>query len=315
MTCLQAAPLLPCLPCRPAPAGDTGLQLRLQLHPAGEGCWLQHSAVYVAGGRNNMLHMSDTVPLFCCRSPCPCRGSPAHSHSSQSQHPTSTETSPVLLHFAQVVFFSSMLPGPAAERALGYLALILLSWSPLLWSAGPLLLRGPNGAGSSSSGSGGVSSGSESEADEAAAGVQRRSALASSPAAAVVRLRAFARKVATPPFLAVLAGAAAGMTPLGEARVGVAVGTGCGKGLQWRYRRCHLHYWQGVAAVMAWCVHGVSARGPSASLCVFSVVLLAQGACLWRPAAQLLPRCWDRWVQVSRLRTQQAAVHACYAAV
>ncbi len=173
-----------------------------------------------------MLHMSDTVPLFCCRSPCPCRGSPAHSHSSQSQHPTSTETSPVLLHFAQVVFFSSMLPGPAAERALGYLALILLSWSPLLWSAGPLLLRGPNGAGSSSSSSASSSggSGSESEADEAAAGAHRRSALASSPAAAVVRLRAFARKVATPPFLAVLAGAAAGMTPLGETRVALGVG-------------------------------------------------------------------------------------------
>lgn len=111
-----------------------------------------------------------------------------------------------------------MLPGPASERALGYLALILLSWSPLLWSAGPLLLRAPNGS-KHSSGSNALS-GSESDVEEAAAGVQRRSGLASSHAAAIVRLRSFARKVATPPFLAVLAGAAAGMTPLGEARVG-----------------------------------------------------------------------------------------------
>ena len=116
-----------------------------------------------------------------------------------------------------------MLPGPASERALGYLALILLSWSPLLWSAGPLLLRAPNGSkhssGSSGSSSGGSSalSGSESDEEEAVAGAQRRSGLASSPAAAIVRLRSFVRKVATPPFLAVLAGAAAGMTPLGEA--------------------------------------------------------------------------------------------------
>lgn len=80
----------------------------------------------------------------------------------------------------------------------------------------------PDGPQCSASSSGG--SGSESEADEAAAGAHRRSALASSPAAAVVRLRAFARKVATPPFLAVLAGAAAGMTPLGETRVALGVG-------------------------------------------------------------------------------------------
>lgn len=108
-----------------------------------------------------------------------------------------------------------MLPGPAAERALGYLALVLLVWSPLLWSAGPLLLRAPKAP----SGAGQLS-GSETDSEEAAMTQPRRSALASSPAATLVALRAFARKVATPPFLAVVAGAAAGMTPLGEPSVG-----------------------------------------------------------------------------------------------
>lgn len=102
-----------------------------------------------------------------------------------------------------VVFLSNMLPGAAADRALGYLALVLLAWSPLLWSVGPAIVKA---AGSSSSSS-------------PAAQRPQRSALAASPAAAAARLRAFVRQVATPPFVAVLCGAVAGATPLGRALV------------------------------------------------------------------------------------------------
>lgn len=95
-----------------------------------------------------------------------------------------------------VVFFSSMLPPAAAERALGYTALILLAWSPLLWSIGPNIVQraGVSGGASAASADGGKLS-------DAA------------------RLWAFVCKVATPPFLAVMAGAVAGMTPFGRVLV------------------------------------------------------------------------------------------------
>ena len=35
-----------------------------------------------------------------------------------------------------LVFLSSLLPGAAYERAVGYTALFLAGWSPLLWSLG-----------------------------------------------------------------------------------------------------------------------------------------------------------------------------------
>ena len=164
-----------------------------------------------------------------------------------------------------------MLPGPAAERALGYLALVLLVWSPLLWSAGPMLLRPPKAPGGA-----GHLSGSESDGEEAALALPRRSPLASSPAATLVALRSFARKVATPPFLAVVAGAAAGMTPLGE------------RGFRW------------AAWPMAHALTGCAWESCPARLMMhvchrFDSV---QAACWWRPAVPPLLPCWARWAQV-----------------
>lgn len=110
-----------------------------------------------------------------------------------------------------VVFFSSMLPAAAAERALGYTALILLSWSPLLWSLGPVLVK-PSGSGASSGAS--LDGGSVAAAAPAAP-----APLAPGSGATAAQLRRFARQVATPPFLAVMCGALAGLTPLGRALV------------------------------------------------------------------------------------------------
>jgi hypothetical protein len=40
-----------------------------------------------------------------------------------------------------LVFMSSLLTGAPAERAVGYLALYQLAWSPMLWALGPRLLK------------------------------------------------------------------------------------------------------------------------------------------------------------------------------
>lgn len=40
-----------------------------------------------------------------------------------------------------LVFMSSLLTGGPAERAVGYLALYQLAWSPMLWALGPRLLK------------------------------------------------------------------------------------------------------------------------------------------------------------------------------
>ena len=39
-----------------------------------------------------------------------------------------------------LVFLLALLPGPAADRATGYLALFMMGWSPMLWSFGLQLL-------------------------------------------------------------------------------------------------------------------------------------------------------------------------------
>ena len=105
------------------------------------------------------------------------------------------------------MFLSQMLPAAAADRALGYLALVLLAWSPLLWSIGPAIVKGP---GRSSSGGGGSSSdGGSTQAPHSR----------STAAARLHGLATFARQVATPPFVAVLCGALLGATPLGRALV------------------------------------------------------------------------------------------------
>lgn len=44
-----------------------------------------------------------------------------------------------------LVFLGSLLPPPVAARAVGYLALYQMAWSPLLWALGPRMLR-PSGA-------------------------------------------------------------------------------------------------------------------------------------------------------------------------
>ena len=39
-----------------------------------------------------------------------------------------------------LVFLLALLPGHAADRATGYLALFMMGWSPMLWSFGLQLL-------------------------------------------------------------------------------------------------------------------------------------------------------------------------------
>ena len=41
-----------------------------------------------------------------------------------------------------LVYLSTLLPGPAYQRAVGYTAVFLTGWSPLLWSYGFRLLGG-----------------------------------------------------------------------------------------------------------------------------------------------------------------------------
>lgn len=40
-----------------------------------------------------------------------------------------------------LVFMTSLLVGAPAERAVGYLALYQMAWSPLLWALGPRILH------------------------------------------------------------------------------------------------------------------------------------------------------------------------------
>ncbi|KAL4443908.1 hypothetical protein ABPG75_011645 [Micractinium tetrahymenae] len=123
-----------------------------------------------------------------------------------------------------VVFFTQMLPAAEAERALGFTALILLSWSPLMWSLGLGIVRPRRGG---STGEGGATSAAAAGAGEAAA-VDAAAALAEPPVAAAGTslasawrgVAAFGRQVLTPPFLAILAGMLAGLTPWGRALVG-----------------------------------------------------------------------------------------------
>ena len=40
-----------------------------------------------------------------------------------------------------LVFLLALLPGAAADRATGYLALFMMGWSPMLWTFGLYLLN------------------------------------------------------------------------------------------------------------------------------------------------------------------------------
>ncbi len=44
-----------------------------------------------------------------------------------------------------LVFMGSLLVGPPGERAVGYLALYQMAWSPLLWALAPRVVLRPSG--------------------------------------------------------------------------------------------------------------------------------------------------------------------------
>ncbi|PSC67915.1 ABC transporter ATP-binding [Micractinium conductrix] len=129
-----------------------------------------------------------------------------------------------------VVFFHSMLAPAAAERALGYTALILLSWSPLMWSLGLSIVNGGGSSGGGGKGEAAPGAAAAGGRGPRATSVAAAAALclpAADGAALVGALRAaaqqaaaFGGKVLTPPFLAILAGMAVGLTPVGRALLG-----------------------------------------------------------------------------------------------
>lgn len=124
-----------------------------------------------------------------------------------------------------VVFLTQMLPAAEAERALGFTALILLSWSPLMWSLG-LAMISPGGADAADGAAGSGPAAQPAPAGGAAA--EAAAALAEPPLVSAGRRVASAwraavscgRRALTPPILAILAGMLAGLTPWGRALVG-----------------------------------------------------------------------------------------------